>query len=159
MLRVLADNHYFAFSLNDFALIANLLYGWFNLHFIIPTLSLLLCTPCDASLGQVVYRNLNGYAITRQYSDIVHSKLTGNMSRYDMPIGKLHFEGRIGQCLDYRTFKLNNIILRQNNPSSAYCLLANCVFVTECLFLSNYHVGSTKVVITTPSEVRATVFS
>ena len=42
MLRVLADNHYFAFSLNDFALLANLLYGWFNLHSIIPTLSLLL---------------------------------------------------------------------------------------------------------------------
>jgi hypothetical protein len=39
MLRVFADNHYFAFSLDDLALFADLLYGWFNLHFIIPTLS------------------------------------------------------------------------------------------------------------------------
>ena len=159
MLGVLADNHYFAFSLDDFALFANLLYGWFNLHFIIPTLSLLLCTPSDASFGQVVYRHLNGYAVTGQYSDIVHSKLTGNMGSYDVSIRKLHFEGRIGQCLDYRTFKFDNIILRQNNPSSAYCLLANYIFVTVLLFFSNYHVESTKVVTTTPSEVNATVFS
>jgi hypothetical protein len=42
MLRVFADDHYLAFSLNDLALLADLLNGWFNLHFIIPTLSLLL---------------------------------------------------------------------------------------------------------------------
>ena len=39
MLGVFADNHYLAFSLYDLALLADLLYGWFNLHFIIPTLS------------------------------------------------------------------------------------------------------------------------
>jgi hypothetical protein len=42
MLRIFADDHYLAFSLNDLALFADLLNGWFNLHFIIPTLSLLL---------------------------------------------------------------------------------------------------------------------
>ena len=73
MLGVFADNHYFAFSLNDFALFANLFYGWFNLHFIIPTLSFLLCTPCDASLVKVIYRHFNGYAVTGQNSDIIHS--------------------------------------------------------------------------------------
>ena len=76
MLRVLADNHYFAFTLNDFALFANLLYGWFNLHFIIPTLSLLLGAPSDPPLIEVVNRNLNGYAVTGQNSDIVHSQLS-----------------------------------------------------------------------------------
>ena len=113
MLGVFADNHYFAFSLDDLALIANLLYGWFNLHFIIPTLSLLLCTPSDTSLVEVVNRNLNGHAVTGQYSDIVHSKLTGNMSGYDMPIRQLDLEGGVGQRLDYRTFKFNYIILWQ----------------------------------------------
>jgi len=73
MLRVFADNHYFAFSLDDLALFADLLYGWFNLHSIIPTLSFLLCTPSDASLIEVVYRYLYGHTVTRQYSDIVHS--------------------------------------------------------------------------------------
>ena len=122
MLGVFADNHYFAFSLNDFALFANLFYGWFNLHFIIPTLSLLLCTPGYASLVEVVYRYLNGYTVTGQYSNIVHSELSRNMSCYDMLIGKLYLEGGIGQRLYYRAFKFNNIILWQNNPSSALYL-------------------------------------
>ena len=111
MLGVLADNHYFAFSLNDFALIANLLYGWFNLHFIIPTLSLLLCTPSDASLGQVIDRNLNGYAIAGQNSNIIHSKLSRYMSSNYMLIGKLYLEGRVGQCFNYDAFKFDNVIL------------------------------------------------
>ena len=119
MLGVLADHHDFAFSLNDFALFANLLYGWFNLHFITPTLSLLLCTPGYASLIQVVYRHLNGYAVTGQYSDIVHSQLTGYMSGYDMLIRQLYLEGRIRQCFHNHAFKLDYVILRQNNPSSA----------------------------------------
>ena len=147
MLRVLADNHYFAFSLNDFALFANLFYGWFNLHFIIPTLSLLLCTPGYASFCEVVNRNLNGNAVTGQYSDIVHSKLSRNMSSYYMLVGKLYLEGSIGQCLNYYTFKFDNVILRQNNPSPAK--------ICECL----YQLLSTRVVIITPDEVRATVFS
>ena len=119
MLGVLADNHYFAFSLNDLALFANLFYGWFNLHFIIPTLSLLLGTPGYAALSKIVNRYLYGNLVARQYSDIVHSKLSGDRSRYYVSVGKLYLEERVRQCLNYRTFKFNNIILRQNNPSSA----------------------------------------
>ena len=146
MLGVLADNHYFAFSLNDLALLADLLYGWFNLHFIIPTLSLLLCTPGYTSFSQVVHRNLYGYSVSRQNSDIVHSQLSRYMSRHYMLVGKLYLEGGVWQCLNYRTLKFNNIILWQNNPSSA------TNFVT-------YQLLSTRVVIITPSEVSATVFS
>ena len=120
MLGVFADDHYLAFSLNDLALLADLLNGWFNLHFIIPTLSLLLCTPGYATLGEIVNRNLDGYSVTRQYSDIVHSELSRDMSRYYMLVGKLYLEGRVGQCLNYRTFKFNYIVLWQNNPSSAF---------------------------------------
>ena len=122
MLGVFADDHYLAFSLNDLALLADLLNGWFNLHFIIPTLSLLLCTPGYATLGEIVNRYLDGYSVTRQYSDIVHSELSRDMSRYYMLVGKLYLEGRVGQCLNYRTLKLDNIILWQNNPSSALYL-------------------------------------
>ena len=39
VLGVLADDHDLAFSLDDLALFADLLYGWFNLHYIIPYLS------------------------------------------------------------------------------------------------------------------------
>ena len=151
MLGVLADDHDFAFSLNDFALFANLLYGWFNLHFITPTLSFLLCPPGNASLGQVIDRNLDSHAVTGQYSDIVHTELPGNMGSYNMPVRKLDFEGSVGQRLDHFPFKLDYIILRQNNPSSAmFC---------DLFAFSTYHSLSTSVVMTTPSDVRATVFS
>ena len=122
MLRVLADNHYFAFSLNDLALVANLFYGWFNLHFIIPTLSLLLGSPGYTALSKIVYGYLNGNLITGQYSDIVHSKLSGYRSRYYVSVGKLYPEERVGQCLNYCALKFDNIILWQNNPSSALYL-------------------------------------
>ena len=119
MLGVLADDHDLAFSLYDLALFADLFYGWFNLHFIIPTLSLLLCTPSYASLVEIVNGDLHCYAVTGQYSNIVHSKLARYMSRYYVLIGKLYLEGRVGQRLNYRTLKFNYIILWQNNPSSA----------------------------------------
>ena len=96
MLGILAYYHNAAFSLDYLALFADLLYGWFNLHFIIPTLSLLLGTPGYTSLCEVVYGNLYGHLLSRQDSYIVHSELSRNMSRYYMPIGKLHLEGRIG---------------------------------------------------------------
>ena len=58
MLGVLANYHYFTFSLDDFALFANLLYGRVNFHYIIPFLSLvlvLLCTPGYTALAGVIY--------------------------------------------------------------------------------------------------------
>jgi hypothetical protein len=42
--------------------------------------------------------------------------------RYDVFIGKLDLEGRIGQCLNDYAFKFNYIILSQNNPS-LHCLM------------------------------------
>ena len=128
MLGILAYNHDAAFSFDYLAFLADLLYGWFNLHCLIPYLSLrillllfagLLCTPSDAAFCEVVNRNLNRYLVTGQYSDIIHSELSRNVSRYYMLVGKLYLEGRVGECLNYRTLKLYYIILRQNNPSSA----------------------------------------
>ena len=81
--------------------------------------AILLCSPGDTSLGQVIDRNLDGHAVTGQYSDIIHAKLSRNMSRYYMAVGKLYLEGGVGKCLNYCTFKFDNIILWQNNPSSA----------------------------------------
>ena len=126
MLRVFADNHDFAFSLYDFAFIAYLFNGWFNLHFyytipfLIFSFALLFRTPSYAALSKVVNRHLYGNLITRQYSYIVHSKLTRDMSCYYMLIRKLYLEGRVGQCLNYCTFKFDHIVLWQNNPSSAF---------------------------------------
>ena len=131
MLRVFADNHDFAFSLYDFAFIAYLFNGWFNLHFyytipfLIFSFALLFRTPSYAALSKVVNGYLYGNLVSRQYSNIVHSKLSGDSSSYYVSVGKLYLEDSVGQCLNYCTFKFNYIILRQNNPSSALYLCFN----------------------------------
>ena len=131
MLGVLADDHNFAFSLDDFAFLANLLYGWFHLHvstipFLLKFWFCLFCSPGDASLGQVIYRNLNGYAVTGENANIVHTKLTRDMRGHDMTVGELHLEACVGQCLNDHAFKFDYVILLcQNNPSllSDVCVL------------------------------------
>ena len=55
--------------------------------------------------------------VTRQNADIVHTELPGDMGGHDMTVGKSHFEGGVGQCLFNHTFKFNDIVLRQKNPS------------------------------------------
>ena len=159
MLGVLANNHYFAFSLDDLALFADLLNGWFHLHCLYHTFlalnfgstlrisQILFCTPGNASLGQVVDRNLDGYTITGQNFDIIHPKLTGDMGCYHMSVWKLHLEACVGQCLNNYAFKFDDVILLcQNNPSYLFS------FVTQKPF-------STSVRTITPSLVSATVFS
>ena len=126
MLRVFADNHDFAFSLDDLALFADFLNGRFNLHLYQPFLSSNFFKPSngsfrapgDAALGQVIYRHLNGHTVTGQNADIVHAKLTRNVSRHDVTVRELHLEAGVGQCLNNRAFKFDYVILLcQNNPS------------------------------------------
>ena len=130
MLGVLANNHYLAFSFDDLALLADLLNGWFHLHCSYHSFlalnfgstlrisQILFCTPSDASLGQVINRNLNGYAIAGQNFNIVHAKLSRNMGCYHMSVGKLDFEASVGQCLNDYALKLDDIILLCHNDSS-----------------------------------------
>jgi len=78
----------------------------------------LFCSPGNAALGQVVDRNLNGHAVTGQNLDIVHTKLSGNVSGHHMTVRKLHLKAGVGKCLNDRAFELNNIVLLcQKNPS------------------------------------------
>ena len=116
MLGVLADHHDLAFSLDDLALFADLLNGWFYLHCVNQTFlavfcNELFCSPGNASLGQVVDRNLDGYAVTGQDLDIVHTELSGNVRGHDMTVRKLHLEAGVRQCLNDRAFKFDHVIL------------------------------------------------
>ena len=60
VLRVLADDHYAAMSLDDLALFADLLNGWLHFHcictipFSLCVLSNLFRSPGDPSLGGIV---------------------------------------------------------------------------------------------------------
>ena len=124
MLGVLANNHYFAFSFDDLALLADLLNGWFHLHCSYHSFlalnfgstlrisQILFCTPGDASLGQVINRNLNGHAIAGENADIVHAQLTRDVGGHHVTVGQAHLEGGVGESLHNLAFKLNDIILR-----------------------------------------------
>ena len=90
MLRVLAYYHDAALALDDFALFANLFYGWLNLHFV--TIPFLFSTPGDSTLCKVVDGNLNGYLVSRQYPYIVHSEFARNMGCYDVSVRELDLE-------------------------------------------------------------------
>ena len=152
MLGVLADHHDFTFSLDDLALFADLLNGWFYLHCsTIPFLlysAILFCSPSDAALGQVIDRNLNGHTVTGQNFDIIHTKLAGNVGSHDVTVRQLDLEAGVRQCLNDCTFKLDNVVLLcPKNPSLTYFV---CVFQKSV---------SICVRIKTPSLVSATVFS
>ena len=87
VLGVLADDHNVTFSLDDLALFADLLNGWFNFHGL-PYLShnyvlktdgdqvILLCSPGDPSLCKIIDRNFDRDLISGEYLDIVHTELT-----------------------------------------------------------------------------------
>ncbi len=92
-------------------------------HAFLSSWGLLLGAPGDAALGQVVDRNLDGHMVTGQNTDIVQTKLTRNVSDHRVTVGQLHFEGGVGQSLLNDALKLNDIILRQKNPSLSCSVL------------------------------------
>lgn len=53
MLGVLADYHYDSLALDNFAFIANFLYGWFDFHF--TTIPFLFLPPCDTALREIIH--------------------------------------------------------------------------------------------------------
>ena len=135
MLGVLADNHYVAFSLDDFALFANLLDGRLNFHCFIPFLSseLLLFSPGYTALCEIVNRDLNSYRIAGKNLNIIHSQLARNMCGHNVSVRELDLEGGVWQCFDYlAVLKLYKIVLWQNNHS----YLVRC---TLCVF--SFYVG------------------
>ena len=128
MLRILADDHDTTMSLDDLALFADLLNGWFYFHCVHHAFLTVMClmrtnfgslfsSPCDSTLGEVIYGNFNRNLVTGKNSDIIHAKLTRNMGGNDMPIRELNLEYGIRQCLYDRTLEFYNVVLRQNNPS------------------------------------------
>ena len=117
VLGILTNHHDTAFSFNDFALLANLFHGRFNFHLDTPFLSLFF-SPGDTALGRIVNRDLNGHGVSRENTDIVHTKLSGDMRVHDMSVRKLYLEVGVGECLDYHAvLKYDQIVLRQKNPS------------------------------------------
>lgn len=77
----------------------------------------LFCSPGNSSFGEIVNGNFYRYLVAGENFYIVHTELARNVSGYDVLVRKLHLEYGVRQSLNYRTFKFNNVILWQNNPS------------------------------------------
>ena len=90
MLGVFANDHNLALALNNFAFFANFLDGWLNLHSV--TIPFLFGAPGNATLGQVIDRNLDSHLVTRQNPYIVHSEFARNVGCYDVSVRELNLE-------------------------------------------------------------------
>ena len=128
MLGILADDHDTTMSLDDLALFADLLNGWFYFHCVHHAFLTVMClmrticwslfsSPSNSTLGEIIYGNFNRNLVTGKNSDIIHAKLTRNVSCDNVPIRELNLEYGIRQCLYNRTLEFYNVVLRQNNPS------------------------------------------
>ena len=119
MLGILTDDHGLAMSLDDLALFANSFDGRLNFHYL--TLSfqkLLLLSPGDAALGNIVGRYLHGHHVTDENLDIVHTQLPGDRGSHDVSVRKLYLEDGVGESLhNLAIFKFNQIGFRQNLSS------------------------------------------
>ena len=93
----------------------------FSKHKALPVL---LGTPGDPGLGQVVGRHFHRDFVAGQNADEVRPQLTGNMCQNTVAVGlalfveQLDLENGVGHGLPYDTFYFNDIFFRQ-----ADCLL------------------------------------
>ena len=86
----------------------------FNLH--MRTVSLkLLTSPCDPTLSQIVRRHLNGYFVTGQDLDEIHSELAGNMCQNGVSVANVNFEHRIRQRIGDDALNFDYVVLCQDN--------------------------------------------
>ena len=84
MTKVFANDHDATLAANDFALIANLLHAWINLH-VLYSLELLV-TINDATSGEVIGTEFYNHTISRKDANIVLTHLAANVRKNSVPI-------------------------------------------------------------------------
>src|SRR6476469_2339065 len=65
----------------------------------------------DAATREVVRRQLDADAVTRQDADEVHPQLAADVGEHPVAILELHGEHRVGERLDDRPFHFDRILL------------------------------------------------
>lgn len=119
MAWVFADHHDHAITTDHLALIADRLHARVNLQgFVLLRLRFqvernYLCRPShgkeeqksllvavnDTSAVEVIRTEFHHYAILREDSNVVLTHLSRDSCKYNVPVGQLNTEHRIGQCL------------------------------------------------------------
>ena len=73
----------------------------------------LLTSPGDTTLSQIVRRHLNGYFVTGQDLNEIHSEPAGNVCQNGVSIANVHFEHSIRQCIGYDALKFDYVVFCQ----------------------------------------------
>jgi len=86
--KIFADHHYATFATNDFALVANLLHAWINLHanFLLLVANYLLVTVNNSTLCKVVWTEFYDHTVSWQNTNVVLSHLSTDMCQDLMSI-------------------------------------------------------------------------
>ena len=74
---------------------------------------MLLASPGDPASGQIIRRHLNGYLVTGQDSDEIHSELAGNVCQNGVSVADIDIEHSVGQCIDYDALNLDYVVFCQ----------------------------------------------
>ena len=77
------------------------------------TLVSLLASPGDPTLSQIVRRHLNGYFVTGQDLNEIHSELAGNVCQNGVTVANVNSEHCIRQCIDYDALNLDYVVFSQ----------------------------------------------
>ncbi len=83
MTKVFANDHDATLAANDFALIANLLHAWINLHSRAP---LLLVTVDNATSCEVIWTQFNNDTICWKNTNVVLSHLAADVRQNSVTI-------------------------------------------------------------------------
>ena len=83
-----------------------------NLHMKL-SFPVLLASPGDPTLSQIIRRHLNGYFITGQDLNEIHSELAGNVCQNGVSVANVNFEHCIRQCIGYDALNLDYVVLSQ----------------------------------------------
>ncbi len=81
--KVFANDHDATLAANNFALIANLLHAWINLHVVAP---LLLITINNSTFCEVIWAHFHNHTICRQNANVVLSHLSADVREYSVPV-------------------------------------------------------------------------
>lgn len=69
----------------------------------------------DPTSREVVRRQLESHFVSRQYFDVMHSHLAGNVRKNLVPIFELNAKHSIGQRFQYRSLYLDNVFFGQKH--------------------------------------------
>ena len=94
---------------DHFAVAADTLDRSQNFHDYSP--KYLLGTEDNASLAQIVGRQLDGHFVAGEDAYVMHAHLAGDVTEHHVPVLKFDPKGRIGQVFDHLTLEFNNVFL------------------------------------------------